>query len=572
VHDLEAVAVRKLGRRMLGARHDFTISFDGDRPFGETETIQETADGQAGVHDAGLSVDDELHVPKVPSWRREGVPSRTSSNHREKLRNREQGTREVEGALAGAARGLLSFEARMTAQTDPVSTGDLIGGKYRVERVLGRGGMGVVVAATHAHLGQRVAIKFLLKEAMESEGVAARFLREGRTMVQLTSEHVARVTDVGTHENGAPYLVMEYLEGRDLGEVVQAKGPLSAPEVVDYLLQACEAVAEAHALKVVHRDLKPGNLFLTRRPDGSPLVKVLDFGISKAHEPAGNKLTQTAAVMGSPAYMSPEQVRSTTNVDQRTDVWSLGVIAYELLTNKLPFEAPTMSGMFAAIVASPMVPIAQRRPDLHPDLARAVEKALVKEVDGRFQSVAELANALAPFGTDSARISAQRVQRQLHGSSGWEHAGAPAVTAGRLGTSPNAATSTTGPHVGTSTPASRGLALFLGGLVLVLAGAAGGVFMLQRRTPAPEATLEPTAAVVTATAAPAASPAAPPEAATPEPSASPSGLAIAPSASAAPVPAPAVAKSAQVARTPRPARAPTPTPPKPAKFDPLGGR
>lgn len=462
----------------------------------------------------------------------------------------------------------------MTAQADPVSPGDLIGGKYRVERVLGRGGMGVVVAATHAHLGQRVAIKFLLKEAMESEGVAARFLREGRTMVQLTSEHVARVTDVGTHDNGAPYLVMEYLEGRDLGDVVQARGPLPAPEVVDYLLQACEAVAEAHALRVVHRDLKPGNLFLTRRPDGSPLVKVLDFGISKAHEPASNKLTQTAAVMGSPAYMSPEQVRSTTNVDHRSDVWSLGVIAYELLTGKLPFEAPTMSGMFAAIVASPMVPIAQRRPDLHPDLARAVEKALVKEVEGRFQSVAELAGALAPFGTDGARISAQRVQRLLHGGSGWEHAGAPAVTAGSLGTSPNAATSTTGPHVGSgSTPTSRGLALVLGGLVLVLGGAAGGVFLLQQRPPAPAAAAEPIApaAGTVATPPPAAS-IAPPAVPPAEPTAAVSAAtAAAPSASVAPSAAPARAKPVAAPRAPRPSRPTTTQPQKPAKFDPLGG-
>jgi serine/threonine-protein kinase len=432
--------------------------------------------------------------------------------------------------------------------------------------------MGVVVAATHAHLGQRVAIKFLLKEAMESDGVAARFLREGRTMVQLTSEHVARVTDVGTHDNGAPYLVMEYLEGRDLGDVVTARGPLPAPEVVDYLLQACEAVAEAHSLKVVHRDLKPGNLFLSRRPDGSPLVKVLDFGISKAHEPAGNKLTQTAAVMGSPAYMSPEQVRSTTNVDQRTDVWSLGVIAYELLTGKLPFEAPTMSGMFAAIVASPMVPIGQRRPDLHPDLARAVEKALVKEVEGRFQSVAELANALAPFGTDGARISAQRVSRQLHGSSGWEHAGTPAVTAGALGTSPNAATSTTGPHVATGgTPASRGLALVLGGLVLVLGGAAGGVYVLQRRAPAPEAAAEPTPAPTVTAAVPSVAPA--PSAVAPAgtaaaPEVTASAAASPPSAGAVPSASPPAA--AKAPRAPRPSR-PASTAQKPAKFDPLGG-
>jgi serine/threonine-protein kinase len=467
----------------------------------------------------------------------------------------------------------------MTASPDPVSPGDLIGGKYRVERVLGRGGMGVVVAATHADLGQRVAIKFLLKEAMESDGVAARFLREARTMVQLTSEHVARVSDVGTHENGAPYMVMEYLEGQDLSDVIQGRGPLPPPEAVDCLLQACEAVAEAHSKHVVHRDLKPGNLFLTRRPDGSPLVKVLDFGISKAHEPSGNKLTVTSAVMGSPAYMSPEQVRSTTNVDQRSDVWALGVIMYELLSSRLPFEAPTMSGMFAAIVASPMTPLSSRRPDLHPELARAVERALVKEVEGRYQSVAELASALAPFGGEGARISSARITRQL-GASGWEHA----VSSGRAvgAVSQSSATSTTGPHVASGqSRGSKGLALVLGGIVLAIAAAAAGAYVVQSRGATPAAALPeavtPSEPAKTPPGAPSpepASPATPVAAAvTPEPAVAPAA-----SASSAPEASAASAATAPKAKAPpRPAkRAPatkataTATATAKPKFDPLG--
>jgi serine/threonine-protein kinase len=190
-----------------------------------------------------------------------------------------------------------------------MNPGEVLAGKYMVDQVLGQGGMGVVVAGRHVQLGNRVAIKFLLPGAAQHPEATARFLREARAAVQIQSEHVARVSDVGTLDNGAPYMVMEFLNGSDLGQVLAARGaPFAIEEGVSYLLQACEAIAEAHALGIVHRDLKPANLFLTQRADGSALVKVLDFGISKvmAGHDADASITATATVMGSPAYMSPE--------------------------------------------------------------------------------------------------------------------------------------------------------------------------------------------------------------------------------------------------------------------------
>jgi len=301
----------------------------------------------------------------------------------------------------------------MTSSPAPVQPGDVLAGKYRVEALIGQGGMGVVVAATHLQLGQRVAIKFLIGDAMHDGILVERFLREGRTMVQLRSEHVTRVSDVGTLETGAPYLVMELLEGQDLSQLVEARGRLAASEAVDYVLQAAEAVAEAHSLQIVHRDLKPSNLFLTRRRDGSSLIKVLDFGISKSHDTSGSKLTMTTQIMGSPAYMSPEQVQSATGVDHRSDVWSLGVILYELLAGIVPFNATTVPGMFASIVAHAHVPLTTRCPDVDPGLALALDGALAKDVNQRFQSLADFAHALLPYAPSGSRGTVDRISRLL---------------------------------------------------------------------------------------------------------------------------------------------------------------
>src|SRR5262245_41329189 len=227
----------------------------------------------------------------------------------------------------------------------PVGEGTMLADKYRVERVLGRGGMGVVVAATHVELDQRVALKFLLPEAMESVEVVERFAREARAAVKIESEHVARVIDVGKLENGLPYMVMEYLNGRDLAALLDEQIKLSIDDALEYTLQACEAIAQAHALGIIHRDLKPANLFVTNRADGTTSIKVLDFGISKVSlagsSPAEMNLTQTAAIMGSPTYMSPEQMRASRDVDPRADIWALGVIMYELLAGQPPFMGST---------------------------------------------------------------------------------------------------------------------------------------------------------------------------------------------------------------------------------------
>src|SRR5687767_5118917 len=274
-----------------------------------------------------------------------------------------------------------------------IQQGELLAGKYRVEQVLGAGGMGYVVAATHEQLGQRVAVKLLVPELCENQDSVTRFLREARAAVRIQSEHVARVLDVGELTNGAPYMVMEFLSGRDLAEELDLPEVIEISQAIDYVLQASEAVAEAHSLGVIHRDLKPANLFLTHRPDGSPLVKVLDFGISKAInvddsalEPVPS-LTATHSLLGSPAYMSPEQIRRPKSVDIRTDIWSLGSILFELLVREPPFNAESPLALLAAVVSDPLPNIRDKRPDVSPELAAVIERCLEKKPEHRYQTV-----------------------------------------------------------------------------------------------------------------------------------------------------------------------------------------
>ncbi|HWA74479.1 MAG TPA: serine/threonine-protein kinase [Polyangiaceae bacterium] len=292
-----------------------------------------------------------------------------------------------------------------------MSPGDVLAGKYRVERVLGAGGMGVVVAALHLELEERVAVKFLLPEYADNENAAKRFLREARAAARIKSEYVARVIDVGRLETSAPYMVMEYLEGRDLSALVSG-GPLPIDDAVDYVIQACHAMAEAHAAGIVHRDLKPANLFLAQRSDGTRVIKVLDFGISKGA--AGGdlpeaSLTKTSTMMGSPYYMSPEQMRSARDVDHRTDIWSLGVILFELISGRTPFQGDSLPGLLTSIMTDTPPSLTGLRPDVPLALEQIVLRCLRKSRDDRIQDVGALTRALLPFGSRRSRYTAERV-------------------------------------------------------------------------------------------------------------------------------------------------------------------
>ncbi len=294
-----------------------------------------------------------------------------------------------------------------------IAPGDVLAGKYRVEGTLGSGGMGYVVGARHLQLDERVAIKILHPGAARDGEAVARFFREARAASRIKGEHVVRVLDVGSLDDATPFIVMEHLEGSDLANVVERNGPLPVGLAIDYVLQACEALAEAHAVGIVHRDVKPSNLFLTTRIDGTPCVKVLDFGISKAMGAVDATrpdfgMTRTQSVLGSPQYMAPEQMRSSRRVDGRTDIWAIGTIVHELLTGEAPFVAGTMPELFAMILTDPTPSLRRVRPDAPEELDRVVARCLEKEPDRRYPNVLEVATALAPF---AATLDPRRIDR-----------------------------------------------------------------------------------------------------------------------------------------------------------------
>jgi hypothetical protein len=419
-----------------------------------------------------------------------------------------------------------------------IKAGEVLVGRYRVERVLGQGGMGIVVQATHLQLQQQVAIKFLLPEVLGNQQVVQRFLREAQAAVRLKSEHVARVIDVGTLESGAPYMVLEYLDGADLASF--PRGQLTVGGIINLVLQACEALAEAHSIGIVHRDIKPANFFVTRCADGTLLLKVLDFGISKTSANSG--LTATNMVMGTPAYMSPEQMRSSRDVDHRSDIWSLGVVLYELLQGVSPFGGDTFSSVVLKVVSEPLLKLTVRLPG---ELEAVVYRCLEKDPARRFQNTAELVQALAKYAQSEtqAAISLQRTK----GIVGPAKPRAALELAPTQRALPSTLSASAGARTMPGHVSRRRSALVAMAATGALAGAAGVVFTVARgggaetRSPAARSESESNTAPV------------------PAPGATPRS----PVATPLPPPTPAVATAPSPSPATMPPPAPTETPPSP---------
>jgi serine/threonine-protein kinase len=281
----------------------------------------------------------------------------------------------------------------------PVSVGDILGGKFAVERIVACGGTGVVVRARHLALREVCAIKLMRADVGDDPTTRARFLREARAIARLKSDHVVRVFDVGELEDATPYMVMEYLEGVDLEVTIRQQGALPLVEAARYVVQICAALAEAHRSGIVHRDLKPGNVVVTRGEGGAPRLKLIDFGISKvlgADDPI-LKTTQEGTILGTPLYMAPEQIMGA-SVDARTDVWAVGMILYELVTGRTPFaERSAVVTTLAHILSAPPTPPSAHVPDLPREVEAIILRCLEKRPAARPASVGEIVRVLERF-------------------------------------------------------------------------------------------------------------------------------------------------------------------------------
>jgi len=304
-----------------------------------------------------------------------------------------------------------------------VRDGEDLAGKYRIGSIIGIGAMGIVVAARHKLLDQKVAIKFLHTDLREQPNGISRFVQEAQAAMSIQSEHVVRIRDIAMLETGEPYIIMEYLEGGDLATRLRKTGVFAPREAVDYVLEACEAIAEAHCVGIIHRDLKPANLFLVERYGAAPSIKVLDFGVSKTTEmlrapeldEQSGEMTGAKAVLGSPFYMSPEQMVSARDVDARTDIWALGVTLFQLITGKIPYTGNSIVQVYAKINARGPHKWKDALRECPPGLEAVITKCLARDRNRRYPSVADLARALKPYGTARAEVSVLRIKQMLAG-------------------------------------------------------------------------------------------------------------------------------------------------------------
>jgi serine/threonine protein kinase len=311
-------------------------------------------------------------------------------------------------ASGSSGTGAVPSAEETAALLKQLTIGTTIDGKYRVDEIIGKGAMGVVVAATHVHLRERVALKFLSARAhAQADDFHTRFRREAQVSAKLRNEHITRVLDVGMWRDKVPFMVMDLLVGDDLRRTLKQspEGRLPASIALDYIVQVCEGLAEAHSHGIVHRDLKPSNLFVTKKHDGTDLIKILDFGISKwsTQEDQLEELTQTGVVLGSPKYMAPEQLFGSATVDPRADVWSIGAIFFEMLVGRPPYDFPTLTRICAELATDrPPPSLRALVPELPPELEAVVLRCFARDRDHRIQNVADLAGDLlesidAPF-------------------------------------------------------------------------------------------------------------------------------------------------------------------------------
>ena len=384
---------------------------------------------------------------------------------------------------------------------EPIRVGEVLGDKYRIDRLIAKSGMGIVYVATHLDIEQPVAIKFLLESRKDPQAMA-RFKREARAMGRVRNDHAVRVLDVDELDADTPYIVMEYLEGRDLHSLMREIGKLPLAFTCDLLLQSCEALAAAHAEGVVHRDLKPSNIFVVPEPDGTAHVKVIDFGIAKLRGEIdrGEAVTHTSTLVGSPRYMSPEQVASSAEIDHRADVWALGVILQEMLTGQRCFEAQGVGPLLIAIATQPHRSILSVMPDAPPGIVEALERALQKNPALRTPDVLAFAESLARF-TPTGPVRIARIRQVASRGSGEVHPGKLSL---EVPSSPDLSAAAGVAETTQSTPRPRiggvWILIAAGAIAFSLAAIVGAVLMVTR--PAAPAPPPPPALVVTTSQTP----------------------------------------------------------------------